>query len=307
VRRRDRRIGMLVLTFAPFAILAWLMLDRFSISRFSIGYCPLFALLAAYGIETLARGRAAAQAVVAAALTVAFIVYTWPALAVVRREDSPPVRAVRAARSIGAPHQLYVAHSMSPFAEYFLRRTPYIRVAGERALLLGDPPARRPWLLTELSSTSPRELTFRRARGHLWNIARRHFFDVALAPVAALPQFVSGWYPPERLGVDEWRWTAGRAVTNLPAASGDTILALDFDIPDHLRPPVITFTLNGTIIDSFRPTTGHTRKEYGVTGAAANVLEIAVDPTYNSAREKTGDDDREVGILVRELSWGPAS
>ena len=48
-------------------------------------------------------------------------------------------------------------------------------------------------------------------------------------------------------------------------------------------------------------------KEYGVTGAAANTLGIAVDPTYNAARERTGDDPREVGILVRELSWGPAS
>ena len=43
IRNRDRRIGMITLAFVPFAISAWLMLDRFSINRFSIGYCNTFA------------------------------------------------------------------------------------------------------------------------------------------------------------------------------------------------------------------------------------------------------------------------
>jgi hypothetical protein len=85
-----------------------------------------------------------------------------------------------------------------------------------------------------------------------------------------------------------------------------TILGLELDIPDERRPPAITIALNGTVIDSFRPTAGRMTKEYSVAGAAANLLEITVDPIYNSVREKTGADDRELGVLVRELSWGPA-
>lgn len=302
VRTRDRAVGALVLTFGPFALFAWLMLDRFSVSRFSIGYAPMTALLLAHGIAVVARR---AQPIAAGIFCIAFIAYTLPALSIVRREDSPPVRAVRAARSVGGEHPLYVAHSMEPFAESFLRRRPYLRVNDERSLPMGSPAARA-WKLTELAATSPRELTFRRAHGRLWNIARRHYFDVALAPVDALPQFGAGWYPPERAGLDEWRWTAGRATVQLPPMPpGPALFAIEFDIPDHLRPPLVTLTLNGVVIDSFRPGTGRLRKEYGVTAAAANTLEIAVAPTYNSVREKTGDDPREVGILVRELSWGP--
>src|SRR6185436_6045598 len=54
---RDRNRAMLynVLTFAPFALVAWAMLDRFSISRFSIGYQAMFALLAADGIRRVAK------------------------------------------------------------------------------------------------------------------------------------------------------------------------------------------------------------------------------------------------------------
>ncbi|MFP5246081.1 MAG: ArnT family glycosyltransferase, partial [Thermoanaerobaculia bacterium] len=44
VRERNRSMLMNALTFAPFAIFAWMMLDRFSISRFSIGYQPMFAV-----------------------------------------------------------------------------------------------------------------------------------------------------------------------------------------------------------------------------------------------------------------------
>ena len=54
-RDRDRSMFYNVLTFGPFALFAWLMLDRFSISRFSIGYQPMFALFAADGIRRSTR------------------------------------------------------------------------------------------------------------------------------------------------------------------------------------------------------------------------------------------------------------
>ena len=49
-RERNRSLAMNALTFVPFAIFAWMMLDRFSISRFSIGYQPMFAIFLADGI-----------------------------------------------------------------------------------------------------------------------------------------------------------------------------------------------------------------------------------------------------------------
>src|SRR5436305_13851193 len=55
IRQRNRAMLMNFLIFSPFAISAWLMLDRFSISRFSIGYIPMFAIFAADGIRSEER------------------------------------------------------------------------------------------------------------------------------------------------------------------------------------------------------------------------------------------------------------
>src|SRR5262249_37617341 len=53
---RPKRATLLALAaFAPFTLIAILYLDHFSASRFSIGYAPLIALLAADGIALVAR------------------------------------------------------------------------------------------------------------------------------------------------------------------------------------------------------------------------------------------------------------
>lgn len=315
IRSRDRRIGLLALAFVPFAVMAWLMLDRYSISRFSIGYCPLFAILAAYGIDALARqiGRPSALPAIAGGLTVAFIAYTLPVLTVVRDEISPPVLAMEAIRRNITPRdQLLVAFGMTPFLEYFLPYRPYLRVLDERAmpLSLELSPKRKLWLVSEIDSTTPRGFFFRREKNQLWNIARRHYFGVALEPVVDLPQFVSGWYRPERQGIDEWRWMAQRSVTRLPPASGPQVLRLTFDVPDELmdHPPVVTIALNGAIVDRFAAPEAHLSRDYHLQPAAngaVNVLELAVDKSLNPARQHLGDDPRELGLLVRFLSWGP--
>ncbi|HWS72823.1 MAG TPA: hypothetical protein VN605_11945 [Thermoanaerobaculia bacterium] len=315
IRSRDRRIGLLALAFVPFALMAWLMLDRFSVSRFSIGYCPLFVILAAYGMDAFARQirKPIALPAVGAGLVAGFIAYTLPALTVVRNELSPPVLAMNAIQKNFTPRdQLFVAFGMTPFVEYFLPYQPYLRVLDERAmpLSLELPPKRRPFLVTELDWTPPRGLLFRREKSQLWNIARRHYFNVAVAPVIDVPQFVSGWYRPERQGTDEWRWMAQRSVTRLPPAVGKQTLRLNFDVPDELmgNPPVVTITLNGAVVDRFAAPEAHLTRDYPVQPAAnraVNVLELAVDKSLNPARQHLGDDPRELGLLVRFLSWGP--
>ena len=58
IRRRDRSMLYNALTFAPVAIAAWLFLDRYSVSRFSIGYIPMFAIFAADGISCVTKAAA---------------------------------------------------------------------------------------------------------------------------------------------------------------------------------------------------------------------------------------------------------
>jgi hypothetical protein len=312
-RDRDRRIGVVVLAFAPFAISAWLMLDRFSVNRFSIGYLPMFAILIADGIARSVRGREQAELIAGAALTGAFLFWTLPALTPVRNEVAPSVAAVEEVRRRIDPKRdhLFAGFEMTPFMEYFAPYVPFQRVLDERAMPLSLS-KRRPFLLAELEHTEPAGLRFRRERGRLWNIVRRHYFDIALAPLGPdqLPQFVSGWYEPERSGIDEWRWTAGHAVTRLPAAGGLAKLRLQFDVPQELLAarPQFTVVLNGHVIDRSRVAASHTDRDYEVTPAPAgtpNILELTITPTFNPAQHDGGGDPRDLGMQVRYLSWGP--
>jgi hypothetical protein len=196
---------------------------------------------------------------------------------------------------------LFVAFSMTPFVEYFLPNAPYKRVLDERALPLSSG-SRTPFLLTELDHTSGGGYVFRRERDRLWNITRRHYFDVALEPVRKLPHFVSGWMPPEHSGTDEWRWMQAKSVTLLPPASGSQLLRLKFDVPDELMPqhPTIAIRVNGATIDQFQPSEAHLDRDYPVMpGPGVNTLEITTDRTLKSS------DPRQLGLLVRFLSWGP--
>ena len=312
IRDRDRSMLYNAATFAPFAIAAWLMLDRYSVSRFSIGYAPMFAIFAADGIARFSRAfwsaappHSKVEPLLGAALIIGFIVYTWPALNISRRTVSPSVLGVETVRQHLDPRatDLYVAFPMSPFIDTFLPYYPYRQVFDERGLPLTTP-VRPTYFLTEVYHTRPTGWVFRRDRGALWNIARRHYFEVALEPLPQSAQFISGWYQPERNGVDEFRWMAARSVTMLPPAKGTTKLRIQFDVPDELMPshPTVTFVVNGAALDRFQPAEAHLVREYDVTpGLGANRLEIQTDRTLNSQRS----DPRELGLLVRYLSWGP--
>jgi hypothetical protein len=329
IRNRDRAMLYNALTFGPFALSAWLMLDRYSINRFSIGYAPMFALFAADGIARACRperlrgawrkggGTNAAtppvpsltlgmtEIIVGAALIGAFCIWTLPALAPVRDSVAPSVQGVEAvARHLDARRDdLFVGFSMTPFVDYLLPGYPYHRVFDERALPLsaGGRPA---YLLAEVEHTQPSGFVFRRDRGRLWNISRRHYFEVALEPIRQLPQFVSGWYPPERGGTEERRWMMARSVTLLPPAGGPSFLRIQFDVPDELMTsaPAVTIALNGAVLDRFRPNEAHLVRQYEVTlpSSGSNVLEMSTERT-----SKPSGEGRELGLLLRALSWGP--
>jgi hypothetical protein len=310
IRSRDRRIGLIALTFAPVAISAWLMLDRYSINRFAIGYVPMFAILAADGIERISARRRGVQIAVGATLILAFVVFTWPALSVVRTTDSPTFAGVRAVREHLdlARDQLYVGYGVIPFMEYLAPEYPWTRVLEERAVPLSTP-ARRPWLLTEIAWTKPTGYVFTRAHTRLWHIARRHYFDVALEPLTAVPRFGDGWYGPEREDHEETRWMAAHSSTILPGRSGESSIRLLYDIPEELIPqhPTVTIRVNGTILSREQPAEAHPERELHVTPAPANapnVLEIDIDRTINQKKAHLGDDPRDLGIRLRFLTWG---
>ncbi len=306
VRDRDRSMLYNVLTFAPFAISAWLMLDRFSISRFSIGYQPMFAILAADGIRRLGRFRPWLEPVFASALVVAFIAYTAPDLNVVRTTVAPSVLATQALLRTVDPKrdELYVGHTMSKFVDLVAPGLPYRRVIDDRALPLAPNP--RAWLLAEVTETKPEGLMFTRERGHLWNIARRHYFEIVLKPLRTRAQFLAGWYAPEAQDIHEWRWMVGRSVTILPPQNGPAILRMHLGIPGELmdKNPEITVKINGRIVDRFRTSEGYLERNVHVMPApngAPNTLELSIDHTLSPppARPPVGSS-----AAARNLAWG---
>jgi Dolichyl-phosphate-mannose-protein mannosyltransferase len=311
IRERDRSMLWAALTFVPFALLAWLMLDRFSISRFSIGYQPMFALFVADGIRRLGSRRRWLAPALAGALVVAFAAYTLPALISVRNEVAPSILAARAVTKHVDPtkERLFVGHTMSAFMDLVVPGFPYTRVLDDRAMPLtsrypsGDRPS---WLLAEITETRPDGLLFRRERGNLWNIARRHYFEIKLQPLREQPRFLSGWYSPEGMGSDEWRWMRGHSVTLLPPAAGRTMLRVDFGVPVEVmtRNPAITVKLNGRVIDQFHSTAAYLERDYRVMPGPRglpNVLELSIERTVTAA-----GDGRELGLRLRFLGWGPA-
>ena len=302
VRDRSRAMALNASTFGTFAIFAWLMLDRYSVSRFSIGYQPMFALFAADGIARVAR-NSRREIMIAGGLIAAFIAYTAPALQPVRNELTPTVSATQAAMREVDPSrdQLYVANAMVPFFQYYAPGVPFVRVMDDGAMPLA--PHGNSWLLAVITNSEPQGFFFHRDRGRLWNIARRQYFEVFLKKIEDAAQFVSGWYEGESHQLSEWRWMARRSRTILPPAGEQMMLRMTLTPPQDVvaRNATVTVTLNARVLDRFHAD-GEVRREYRVTPAPAgqpNVLELAID---KSAIE----DGREVGLKLHDLGWGPA-
>jgi hypothetical protein len=236
----------------------------------------------------------------------AFIVYTFPALTPVRNEVAPSiVAASTAAQRVDPRHeQLFVGHTMMVFMDLLAPRFPYTRVVDDRAV----PVAAREssWLLAEITSTKDEGFVFRRQRGALWNISRRHYFDIKLAPLGPHARFVSGWYEAETEKTEQWRWMGGRSVTELPAARGESLLRVHFGVPGELieHHPKITVKLNGRVLDTITVTGDSIERDYHAEPAPRdlpNVLELSIDRTVPSH-----DPPRELGLRLRYLAWGPA-
>jgi hypothetical protein len=163
-----RRSWVAVAMFGPFLLFAWLYLDFHSASRFSIGYMPLYALLAAEGLPS--RFRAASLA----ALATLLIVWTWPALRVVHTTPSPPVAALRSAEvPVVFVDERLAAHAalLVPHAErHIVRVTPQLQLPAGAVLV------------REGASAAPGAKNFARTRDRLEGIARARYFEVTVKP-----------------------------------------------------------------------------------------------------------------------------
>lgn len=319
VKRRPAPI-LLILTFGPFAVLAWLILDFMSVSRFSLGYIPLFAILAAEGVRNLAllvvrREDLVEKAVLAGSMLIVSGLILWaaPAINDVRKNESPPARGIRWIRTNLDPTtaRILVAEALMPVAEYMLPDYRLFRVRDERAVPLRPSEAADSYILAEGATAEPSGFNFLRPRtSRLWRISRARYFEVSIIPLARRAQFLEGWHEAENIGAETWRWMGRRSVTILPPQADPSELRLTLAVPlDAIPVPNITITLNGKTVDRFRGEHLENPRTYRITDAYAdrpNELVIETDQWVNPKERGISGDARDLGLRLQDVSWGPA-
>lgn len=218
VRRRAHTFAALAI-FGPFCLFAWLYLDFHSASRFSIAYMPLFAILAAEGIDATRQARLA----ILAALVALMIGWTWPGLWIAHTTPSPPAAAIDVIRaSDPASTIVYVDERVAPHAalllhDYERRETKTLTAPGvmhERG---------RVFLLREGGGQFTREPV------PLASIVRPRYFEASAIPARRVT-FGDGWYGEEGPPRAPFRWMGERAYLLLPPGEKLTLrLAVPVD------------------------------------------------------------------------------
>lgn len=299
---RRRHVLLALAAFGPFCVAAILFLDHFSASRFSIGYAPLIALLAADGIYLLLRRL---EPVVAGALMAMMIVWTWPSLAAVRHTIAPPVAAVDWLRNHVDPRSamIYVHEGMIPYANWYLREYPL------RYVYESSPPSL--WMqqtglfVSEGASNASGAVNFIRPQGRLWNLVRQRYFEASVSPIAERVAFGQGWHEEESERGEVWRWMGGRSVALLPPLAGSAQLTLTLYVPTDALPaaPKVTIRMNGEVVDRFEGSSAIMQREIAVhaRGDAPNELVIETDRVVTPPP----GDPRLLGLRLNALGWKP--
>jgi hypothetical protein len=279
--RRRRPALVTLATFAPFAVFAWLFLDHFSASRFSIAYAPLPAFLAAEGIVW-------AGLVIVAVM----IVWTFPALAFVRANVTPPVAAMRWTRASLDRNttRLLADDSMRAAADVFLadyRRSPtsFARLEEEPAFRISESGRMFAW-----------------PHNRLWDLVRRRYFETSVTPVLINARFDSGWYATERSGNAAWRWMGRESKTLLPPLGRSARLSLSIYVPLDVMPspPTIEIVFDGRRLDRFVAGEWGIERTYPVVSRGGAPHELVIT---TSATASVPNDRRALGLRLDQILW----
>lgn len=309
--RRRVSIAVLLAMFLPMAVFTWLMFDMTALARYAIAYLPLHAFLAVAGAEALAqlvpsRARVPLFLVLSSFVTWSLIKWTWPALRFARTEPSPGVAAVQWIRA-NVPKtgpRLFVQVNLAYHAAYFLDGYDYRIVGGEGELREEDVRPGNLYLF-EGQIQSPGARMFTRKRLQLWEISRPRYFEVGILPAQRLVRFGRGWHMLETDGQSHWRWMQRTGEVFLgPMLNGQGELRLKLHAPVDAtpKPPVITLTWNGTVLDrrTAPAPDGRLELRYVLPGLRdhSNVLGLATDQII-----RPPGDGRELGLSLEAVSW----
>ncbi|MEA2238512.1 MAG: hypothetical protein QOC81_3236 [Thermoanaerobaculia bacterium] len=320
---RPRRAHLhAILTFLPNFLLAWFFLSPTGISRLSLGYIALNALLAADGMDVIAtflaflgsriraipreRFVAALQILFAAAVIGRYIFWVWPALDEVRTKDSPPVQAMRwIGQNVPRGATIYLAGALEPMADYFLADYNVIQVRDDFDVSK-QPPQAGAFVVADGPSRLVQAVNFQRPHRRLFALFHHRYFETSVTPAAGWINFGAGWYGEEQ-DVDGhwWRWMGQESHTLLGPVGSRALLGVSATFPLEFEPaPMVTIAFNGMVIDRFLATQRDVNRSYVVTPRGTpGELVISVDHSINLARLHRGPDPRELGLQLHNVTW----
>lgn len=310
----------IILTLVPNFLLAWFFLSATGISRLSLGYIALNALLAADGMDVIAsfvtsRLRALSRERLAMALHVFFaavvigryIFWVWPALEEVRTKDSPPVLAMGWIRQhVPTGTTIYLSGALEPFPEYFLPDYRVVSVDGDfdASRVALQPGA---YVVSDAPSRLAGAVNFARPHRRLWALFNQRYFETSVVPASGWIKFGDGWYSEEDNGQGVWwRWMRGESHTLLGPLGRPAQLQVTLAYPDELEPaPAVVIALDGNVIDRFVAPRGNVERSYPAQSrsGAPDELVISVDRTVNPLRSHRGPDPRDLGLRLLSLTW----
>jgi len=292
-RRRPFRVRLLLAAFVPLALLSWLYLDRFSVSRFSIGYAPLLALLAADGLAILSRSRPFLVAVGGTLLAVAMSLWAWPAIREVTEHPSPTAQAAAWVTShsdravpIDASTRVYgIAEALLPGRHVRWIDgvdPPMLWRDGERSLFLRE-------------GAAPGSVIFRRPHGRLWDLVRQRYFELSVTETPHIT-FGQGWYPQEGRGESAIRWMGARSRALLPPGRGRHLTLHLYAPLDAIAPPLVEIRA-GNAYTRFLVTTAGVERTIRVP-PSVGPIELIIS---TSAVAHPPGDSRELGLRLDGL------
>jgi hypothetical protein len=301
---------LIVATFLPFMLFAWFMLDPNSVQRFSVFYVFLHALLAAQGLALLAtplRTRQGTAVLVAGgAIALRFGWWTLPALAEVRRTDSPPWAAMQwLVGHTQAGDRVWVEGALRPYAGHVLADRDVHFVDGVGALPQTGISG-RDYFAAEGLIEGTGAIEFRRPRERVWQIARHRYFETTVVRLADLVRYGEGWWGLEQAGDLSWQWMGRRATVRVLSSRPRAKLTLHLEPEASIR-PMIELTVNGVVVDRFR-VTGYVAREWTVDARTDSVNEITLtaDAAVNPAKLGISPDARDLSVRMLEFRWEAA-
>jgi hypothetical protein len=314
--RRKWHLLLLFASFLPFILFAFVMLDTNSFGRYSIAYVPVYALLAASGIELFAslfkrltHGRVVVSSIVTALIAAGMFAWSAPAVAEVRRHNSPPVRAIKWIRKNADPKRdvIFVQGGILPHVRLMLPDYRYQQIAEIDEIAHTG----RSFIIVDRRVPVRGAIHFERPKGRLWKIVRRYFFDVTIIPATTLVSFNSGWHQREVSGDDSWRWMKQSGTLILPPLGAPRgRLTLRYSIPSPLltEPVVVTISHGGKVVDRAERTGEEVVRviELEADPAKESTLTISTSHVLNPKERGLSPDGRDLGLCLREVAWEPA-